>query len=69
MEGAAALVIAIATLITSLGAVIIGMKNASRIQDVHVSINSRMDQLLKATGEAERAVGVTQERNRKVEET
>jgi hypothetical protein len=48
--------------IASLTAVIFGVRNARKIQDVHVSINSRMDQLLQARGEAEKAAGIVEGR-------
>lgn len=41
-----------------------GRKNSAQIQDVHLSINSRMDQLLKATTDAAHAAGMEQERLR-----
>ena len=41
----------------SLGALIISGINARKISNVHVSINSRMDQLLVERGIAERASG------------
>ena len=69
MEAWAALIVSVATLITSVSAVVLAVRNSNKIQDVHLSINSRMDQLLSATGAAERAAGITQERNRKIEET
>jgi hypothetical protein len=62
MEGIAALIVAVATLITAIGALIVGIMNAWRISDVHVSINSRMDQLLKSHGQEMKAEGVAQER-------
>jgi len=69
MEVWASLIISIATLVTALGAVTIGIINSNRINDVHVSINSRMDQLLRAHGMEMRAEGVAEERNRKPTET
>ena len=64
MEATAALIVAVATLITAIGAVIIGIINSFRINDVHVSINSRMDQLLLAHGKEMKAEGVKEERDR-----
>ncbi len=58
------MLIAIATLCTSIGAVIIGVRNAGRINDVHVQINSRMDQLLQITDDAALARGIAGERMR-----
>ena len=57
----------IAQLITAaaaLGAVLMSVHNGHKIQEVHLSINSRMDELLKAASEAARAAGATEERNR-----
>jgi hypothetical protein len=45
-----------------LGAVVMSYRNAIKISEVHVSINSRMDQLLKARGEASKAEGIEQGR-------
>jgi hypothetical protein len=64
MEAWAALIVSIATLITALGALVMGIINSNRINDVHVSINSRMDQLLKSYGAEQKAAGVSEERNR-----
>jgi hypothetical protein len=53
-------------LITSgaaIGALIMGVRNSNKIQAVHVDINSRMTQLLKATGTAAHAEGVEAGRN------
>jgi hypothetical protein len=41
-----------------------GRKNSQQIQDVHLSINSRMDQLLRTSEAAAHAAGVDQERNK-----
>jgi hypothetical protein len=41
-----------------------GYQNAAKIQEVHLSINSRMDELLKSSSEAARAAGAIEERNR-----
>ena len=64
MEGLAALIVSVATLVTAIGAVVIGIINSNRINDVHISINSRMDQLLLAHGREMRAEGVAEERDR-----
>jgi len=52
------------TAIAALGAVLMSVRNGHKIQEVHLSINSRMDELLKAASEAARAAGATEERNR-----
>jgi hypothetical protein len=49
--------------VCALGALILGITNSNKIKEVHISINSRMDQLLKATGEAAKAAGAAQERS------
>jgi hypothetical protein len=64
MESLAALIISVATLVTAVGAVVIGIINSNRINDVHISINSRMDQLLVAHGKEMKAEGVKEERDR-----
>jgi hypothetical protein len=62
MEAWAALIVSIATLVTAVGALTIGIINSGRINDVHVSINSRMDQLLKSVGLEQHAAGFEQGR-------
>jgi hypothetical protein len=52
------------TAIAAIGAVCMSYRNSRKIEDVHISINSRMDQLLKASGLAQRAIGAEEERNR-----
>jgi len=64
MEGLAALIVSVATLVTAVGAVVIGIINSNRINDVHISINSRMDELLKTSNVAAHAAGVKEERDR-----
>jgi hypothetical protein len=49
--------------LAALGAVVMGLVNSRKIQNVHVSINSRMDQLLQARGDASKAEGVEQGRS------
>jgi hypothetical protein len=48
------------TAIAAIGACLISWRNRSAIQDVHVSINSRMDELLRVTAQASRAEGVAE---------
>ncbi len=48
--------------VASVAAATISAWNSSRIHEVHVAINSRMDELLKSTGTAARLEGVTQGR-------
>jgi hypothetical protein len=44
----------------------VGRQNSKKIQEVHLSINSRMDQLLKSAEAAAHAAGADQERNREL---
>jgi hypothetical protein len=50
------------TAAAALGAVIISARNGRKIQEVHLSINSRMDQLLKAAEQAAHAAGAAEAR-------
>ncbi len=45
------------TAIAAMGAMVVSYLNFKKISEVHVQINSRMDQLLVATGLKERAEG------------
>lgn len=49
--------------LTALGAMIMSARNAKKIQEVHVSINSRMDQMLRMQGDASEAKGLQQGRD------
>jgi hypothetical protein len=49
--------------LAAIGAVIASIRNAKKIQEVHISINSRMDELLKLKGEAGMAEGLEKGRN------
>jgi hypothetical protein len=53
---------AIISAVAALGAVCMSWRNSRKIQSVHVSINSRMDELLRVTGLAERARGIEEGR-------
>lgn len=50
--------------VTAAGALAVSVYNASQINNVHISINSRMDQLLLERGKSSKAEGVSQERAR-----
>jgi hypothetical protein len=50
------------TAIAAVGAVSMSYRNSRKIEQVHISINSRMDQLLKTSGDAMKAEGVAEER-------
>ncbi len=61
-------------LIASVGAVIAAsisawasIVNSSKIQDVHIAINSRMDQLIEVTKAASHAAGVKDEQDKQKE--
>jgi len=43
--------------LAALGAVFASVRNGRKIETVRLEVNSRMGQLLKVTGEAERAIG------------
>ena len=50
------------TAVSAVSAVLMSYRNSRKIEQVHVSINSRMDQLLKTNGDAMKAAGVAEER-------
>ena len=50
------------TALAALGAVGVSIWNSKRIKEVHLLINSRMDELLRVSGIASRAEGVQQGR-------
>ena len=50
--------------LAALGAVVMGFINRKSIKEVHVSLNSRLDQMLKDRGDASEAIGVEKERDR-----
>ena len=58
------LIAAFSGFLAAVGALIASLKNGQRIQEVHLSINSRMDQLVAVTKAAAHAEGVEQERIR-----
>ncbi len=45
------------TALAAIGGVAMGIRNSGKIQEVHLSINSRMEQLLQASKEAAHAAG------------
>ncbi len=49
--------------LAALGAVAMSFWNSRKIREVHISINSRMDQLLQARGDASEAKGLEQGRS------
>jgi hypothetical protein len=60
----AALITSAATLVASVTAAVVSFTNRRHIQEIHLSINSRMDELLRVSGEAQHALGVKQEAER-----
>jgi hypothetical protein len=52
------------TAIAAISAVAMSYRNSRKIEQVHISINSRMDQLLSATSDAARADGAKEERDK-----
>lgn len=52
----------IITAVAAIGALIVTFWNNQKIQEVHILINSRLDQLLAASAQAARANGVVQGR-------
>jgi hypothetical protein len=59
-----ALVGALGSLLAALGAFVTSLRNGQKIQEVHLSINSRMDQLLTASSAAAHAAGASEEKAR-----
>ncbi len=57
-----AIMAAFATCITSVASWRTSRNNALKIQEVHVSINSRMDELLRVTAMASKAEGILQQK-------
>jgi len=51
-----------ASALAALGATWASLRNANKIQEIHLSINSRMDQLINAS----RSVGAQEERDRPI---
>lgn len=48
--------------VAALGAVLMSFRNSRKIQEVKVTIDGRMDQLLKLTGESQHAAGMKHEK-------
>jgi crotonobetainyl-CoA:carnitine CoA-transferase CaiB-like acyl-CoA transferase len=51
-------IVGVLTAVAALIAAIVSVRNSGKIREVHISINSRMDQLLTERGIAARAEGV-----------
>ncbi len=54
----------IITAVAALAAVVVSLWNGRKIQDIHIAINSRMDQLLELTKSAEHARGMKEQSER-----
>ena len=54
----------ITTLIISITALVKTLKNGKAVQEIHLSINSRMDELLKLTKDSAFAAGIKNESDR-----
>lgn len=63
MEGAVTLVTQGVILITAAIGLIVSLRNRKAIQEVHLSVNSRLDQLVKLTEVAAFAEGVKSEKD------
>lgn len=59
-------IVGVVTAIAALTAAVISLINKGKIHQVHVSINSRMDQLLQERGIAARAEGVIEGQQKQV---
>ena len=59
-----AIVAQLVTAVSAIGAILMSWHNSEKIQEVHISINSRMDQLLASTELSARAIGAKEERDR-----
>jgi uncharacterized protein YoxC len=53
------LIISLATLVTAVGGVIIGLRNTRRIEEVHKATNGMHAELMQVTGDAKYAEGVS----------
>ena len=58
------LVLSLATLITAIGGVALGVLNRNKLTQVHFDLNGRLTQLLTTSGAAAKAEGAQQERDR-----
>jgi|HubBroStandDraft_3_1064219.scaffolds.fasta_scaffold00002_46 hypothetical protein len=63
MEAWAALLLAGGAFVGAFASLIASLHNGSKIENIHLSINSRMDQLLKVSEAAARAAGAKEERD------
>ena len=57
------LVISGISAIAALGAVAVSIWNSRRIREVHISLNSRLDQMLQDRGDAREAIGLEKGRS------
>ena len=54
------------TAVTSLGALLMSIYNEKKIQEVHLLINSRVDQLILSTSEVAHSLGMKEERDKNI---
>jgi len=64
----AALIVSIAPTLVATGSLIASIKNRSKLNALHIDLNSRLTELLKAHGASERAEGVLEGRQMSVTE-
>ena len=64
MERLINLITSIVTLLGVTISIVVSLMNRKKIEDVHISIDGRMDQLLQSHGKEMKAEGVAQERDR-----
>ena len=58
------LITALCTMSTAIVSLFMSFRNKSAIRDVHISLNSRLSELLKATANSAHAAGMTEEREK-----
>lgn len=63
-----ALIVSIAPTLVAVGSLVASLKNRSKLTALHVDLNSRLSELLKAHGASERAEGVLEGRKMGVAE-
>ena len=64
MDNLAVVITSLATLVTAIGGVIIGLINASKLTGVHKAVNGKMEELVTEVRAASFAKGVKQEKDK-----
>jgi hypothetical protein len=59
----AQLITAMATLVTAVSALVVGIRNSRKIEEVHKSTNGKMEELLNVTRDAAHAKGMKDEKD------